>query len=77
MTIKSASDLIFTLGGGAASWDSKKQTCITHSTMEVEFIALAVASKEGEWFKNLVLDIELWPQPIQSISLYYTYEVTV
>ena len=25
---------VFTLGGGAISWGSKKQTCISHSTME-------------------------------------------
>lgn len=31
---KSTSGWIFTLGGGAISWASKKQTCISHSTME-------------------------------------------
>ena len=45
---KSTSGWIFTLGGGAISWASKKQTCITHSTMESEFIALAAAGKEAE-----------------------------
>nr|GEV76679.1 zinc finger, CCHC-type [Tanacetum cinerariifolium] len=29
------------LGGGAISWASKKQTCITSSTIESEFVALA------------------------------------
>ncbi|XP_077252586.1 uncharacterized protein LOC143891992 [Tasmannia lanceolata] len=33
----STSGWIFTLGGGAVSWASKKQTCITTSTMEAEF----------------------------------------
>ncbi|GKB77201.1 zinc finger, CCHC-type containing protein [Tanacetum coccineum] len=33
---------VFLLGGGAISWASKKQTCITDSTMEYEFVALAV-----------------------------------
>ncbi|XP_073275465.1 secreted RxLR effector protein 161-like [Primulina huaijiensis] len=56
---KSTSGWIFTLGGGAISWASKKQTCITHSTMESEFIALAAACKEAEWLRNLLLDIEL------------------
>ncbi|RVW67317.1 Retrovirus-related Pol polyprotein from transposon TNT 1-94 [Vitis vinifera] len=37
---------VFTLGGGAVSWGSKKQTCISHSTMEAEFIALAATGKE-------------------------------
>ena len=66
---KSTSRWVFTLAGGAVSWASKKQTCITHSTMESEFVALAAASKEAEWLRNLLLDIELWPQPMPSISL--------
>ncbi|CAM8988449.1 unnamed protein product [Rhodiola kirilowii] len=35
----STSGWVFLLGGGAISWASKKQTCITSSTMESEFIA--------------------------------------
>ncbi|GJV64261.1 zinc finger, CCHC-type containing protein [Tanacetum coccineum] len=33
----STSGWVFLLGGGAISWASKKQTCITSSTMELEF----------------------------------------
>ncbi|GJY71483.1 hypothetical protein Tco_0475186 [Tanacetum coccineum] len=33
---------------------SKKQTCITGSTMESEFVALAAAGKEAEWIRNLI-----------------------
>nr|GEV51059.1 zinc finger, CCHC-type [Tanacetum cinerariifolium] len=40
---------VFLLGGGVISWASKKQTYITDSTMEAEFIALGPAGKEGEW----------------------------
>ena len=43
--------------------------CITHSTMESEFVALAAAGKEAEWLRNLLLDITLWPQPMPAISL--------
>ncbi|GJW85690.1 zinc finger, CCHC-type containing protein [Tanacetum coccineum] len=39
----STSGWVFLLGGGAISWASKKQTCITGSTMESEFVALAAA----------------------------------
>nr|GEV42321.1 zinc finger, CCHC-type [Tanacetum cinerariifolium] len=39
---------VFLLGGGVISWASKKQTCITGSTMESEFVALATAGKEAE-----------------------------
>ena len=68
---------IFKIGGGAISWASKKQTCITHSTMESEFVALAAAGKEAEWLRNLLLDIELWPQPMSAISLHCDSEATM
>jgi hypothetical protein len=45
---KSTSGWIFSLGGGAISWASKKQTCISHSTMESEFIVITAAGKEAE-----------------------------
>ena len=65
----STSGWVFLLGGGAISWASKKQTCITSSTMESEFVALAAAGKEAEWLKNLLLEIPLWPKPIAPISI--------
>ncbi|CAN0906057.1 Retrovirus-related Pol polyprotein from transposon TNT 1-94, partial [Linum grandiflorum] len=60
---------VFLLGGGAISWASKKQTCITTSTIESEFIALAAAAKEAEWLRDLVYEIPLWPKPISPISI--------
>ncbi|GJR05768.1 hypothetical protein Tco_0528752 [Tanacetum coccineum] len=36
---------VFLLDGGTISWASKKQTCITDSTIEAEFVALATADK--------------------------------
>ena len=65
----STSGWVFLLGGGAISWASKKQTCITSSTMESEFVALAAAGKEAEWLRNLLLEIPLWPKPIAPISI--------
>ncbi|GJU26843.1 zinc finger, CCHC-type containing protein [Tanacetum coccineum] len=60
---------VFLLGGGAISWASKKQTCITGSIMESEIMALATAGKEAEWLKNLLLEIPLWSKPIAPISI--------
>ncbi|KAL7611157.1 hypothetical protein Lser_V15G13634 [Lactuca serriola] len=60
---------VFLLGGGAISWASKKQSCITSSTMESEFIALAAASKEAKWLKNLIYEIPLWRKPIAPLSI--------
>nr|GEU79653.1 hypothetical protein [Tanacetum cinerariifolium] len=49
---------------------SKKQTYITGSTMDPEFIALVAAGKEAEWLRNLILDIPLWSKPIAPISIH-------
>ncbi|GJY20268.1 zinc finger, CCHC-type containing protein [Tanacetum coccineum] len=65
----STSGWVFLLGGGAISWASKKQTCITSSTMESEFVALAAAGNEAEWLRNLIYEIPLWPKPISTISI--------
>ncbi|GJW00944.1 zinc finger, CCHC-type containing protein [Tanacetum coccineum] len=48
----STSRWVFMLGGGAISWSSKKQSCITGSTMEFEFVALVAAGKEAEWLRT-------------------------
>nr|GEY88848.1 zinc finger, CCHC-type [Tanacetum cinerariifolium] len=65
----STSGWVFLLGGGAISWASKKQTCITSSTMKSEFVALAAAGKEAEWLKNLLLEIPLWVKTMAPISI--------
>ncbi|CAM8993818.1 unnamed protein product [Rhodiola kirilowii] len=66
----STSGWVFLLGGGAISWASKKQTCISSSTMESEFVALAAASKEAEWLKNMIHEIPLWERPISPILIH-------
>ncbi|GJX18815.1 zinc finger, CCHC-type containing protein [Tanacetum coccineum] len=48
---------------------SAKQTCITSSIMEYEFLALAAVGKEAEWLRNLILEIPLWSKPIAPISI--------
>ncbi|GJU60145.1 zinc finger, CCHC-type containing protein [Tanacetum coccineum] len=66
----STSGWVDLLEGGAISWASKKQTCITGSIMESEFVALAVAGKEAEWLRNLIHEIPIWPKPISSIYIH-------
>ncbi|CAM8903498.1 unnamed protein product [Rhodiola kirilowii] len=73
----STSGWVFLLGGGAISWASKKQTCITSSTMESKFIALAAAGKEVEWLRNLVHEIPLWPKSVASISIHCDSKATL
>ena len=46
--MKSISGYVFNLGGSTISWKFVKQTCITQSTMEAEFIVLEKTSSEVE-----------------------------
>ena len=62
---------VFMNGGGSISWSSKKQTCISDSTMSSEFIALASASQEAEWLRNLLFEIPLLPKPISPMAIHY------
>ncbi|KAG7547628.1 Zinc finger CCHC-type [Arabidopsis suecica] len=73
----STSGWVFLLGGGAISWASKKQTCITNSTMESEFVALAAAGREAEWLRHLVSEIPLWPKPVSPISIHCDSQATL
>nr|GEZ08039.1 zinc finger, CCHC-type [Tanacetum cinerariifolium] len=55
----------------------KKQTCITGSTMESEFMALAAAGKKAKWLRNLILEIPLWSKPIAPIFIHYDSVATL
>nr|GEV61239.1 zinc finger, CCHC-type [Tanacetum cinerariifolium] len=65
----STSGWVFLLTGSAISWAFKKQTCITGSTLEYEFVALDAAGKEAEWLRNLMHEILIWPKPIAPKSI--------
>nr|KAJ0217072.1 hypothetical protein LSAT_V11C300142760 [Lactuca sativa] len=60
---------VFLLGGGAISWASNNQNCITNSNMECGFVALSAAGKEAWWLRNFIYEIPLWPKPISTISI--------
>ena len=51
---KSTFGYMFVLAGGAMSWRSKKQTCVSLSTAEAEHVALAAAAKETVWLGKLL-----------------------
>ncbi|RVW75240.1 putative disease resistance RPP13-like protein 3 [Vitis vinifera] len=67
--MKFTNGYVFILGGSVVSWKSAKQTRITRSTMEAEFIALENASSEAEWLGNLLADIPLWTRPASFVSM--------
>ena len=67
---KSTSGYVFTLAGAAISWKSSKQTVISRSTMESEFIPLDKCGEEAEWLRNFLEDIPRWPKPVTAISIH-------
>lgn len=67
--VNSTSGFVFTLGGGAVAWKSTKQSCIAHSTMESELIALELAGQEADWLRNLLADSPMIGRPCPSVSM--------
>jgi len=67
--LKATSGYTFTLGGGAVSWKSCKQTILTKSTMEAELTALDTATVEAEWLRELLGDLPVVDKPIPAISM--------
>ena len=56
---RSTSSYIYLLAGGAISWRSTKQTLVTSSTMEAEFVACYEASNQGIWLRNFVTGLRV------------------
>ncbi|PHT54170.1 hypothetical protein CQW23_08632 [Capsicum baccatum] len=75
--VKSTSGYVFTIGGGAVSWKSSKQTCIARSTMESKFIALDKAGEKAEWLRNFLEDIPYWPKPVAPICIHYDRQAAI
>jgi hypothetical protein len=47
------------LAGGAVAWRTMKQTLITTSTMQAEFIAVYEAVCEGLWIRNFLMQTKI------------------
>ena len=60
---------VFTLGGGAVSWKSCKQTILTRSTMEAELTALYTAIVEAEWLRELLMDLPIVEKSIPAFLM--------
>uniref|UniRef100_A0AAG5DV13 Retrovirus-related Pol polyprotein from transposon TNT 1-94 n=1 Tax=Anopheles atroparvus TaxID=41427 RepID=A0AAG5DV13_ANOAO len=54
---KSNSGFLFKFCGGTIAWVCRKQTCVSLSTTESEYIALSEASQEAIWLKRLLRDL--------------------
>lgn len=49
---KSNSGYVFQINGGTISWTCRKQTCVSLSSTEAEFVALSEACKEVLWIRK-------------------------
>lgn len=54
---KSTSGYLFKLAGDTISWGSKKQTSVSLSTSEAEYIALSLAIQESKWIHRFLCEI--------------------
>lgn len=54
---KSVSGYVFKLFGGVISWRSRKQTTISLSTTEAEYVALNSCCQEAIWLKGLYQEL--------------------
>src|SRR4051794_16705754 len=71
------SGYVFTLGGGAVSWRSRRKTILTRSTMEAELTALDIASLESEWLRELLMDLPMVEKPVPTIFLNYDNQTVI
>ena len=55
----------------------KKQTIIANSTIEAEFIALALASEEANWLRYLLHEIPLWEKLIPPVLIHRDSTTTI
>ncbi|CAI7769664.1 unnamed protein product [Closterium sp. NIES-54] len=60
---------VFTLGGAAVSWRTKRQTVIATSTAEAEYIALFEGAREATYLRRLYEDLGFRQQDPTAIAL--------
>ncbi len=57
---------MFLLGGAAVSWASKRQSSVTLSSCEAQYMAACFAAKEAIWIKKLLTELRNpWKGPIR------------
>ena len=56
---RSTSGMVFMFAGGAISWRTKKQTTVALSSTEAEYVAAALAAKEGLWLKSILKELDV------------------
>lgn len=58
LTRRSTTGYVSTLGSGAITWSSQRQSCVALSTTEAEYVAASTAAKELVWLHNIVSEFK-------------------
>ena len=69
--MKFTSGYIFVMAKGAISWKNSKQTIVTSSTMQIEFIACYGAATHTVWLKNFILGLMIVDSISKPLKIYY------
>ena len=67
---KSQSGYVFTLNGGAVSWESSKQEMTTDSTTNAEYIAASEAANEVVRIRKFISELGVVPNIVDLVPLY-------
>lgn len=54
---RSTTGFVFLFGSGSIVWTSRKQSCVSLSSMEAEYVALSDACQELIWLRRLMTDL--------------------
>ncbi|KAL0442104.1 UNVERIFIED_CONTAM: Retrovirus-related Pol polyprotein from transposon TNT 1-94 [Sesamum radiatum] len=74
---KSTSGYIFMIASGAVSWRRAKQTLITTSTMEAEFVSCFEATSHGVWLKSFISGLRIIDSISKPLRIYSDDSVAV
>ncbi|KAL0421930.1 UNVERIFIED_CONTAM: Retrovirus-related Pol polyprotein from transposon TNT 1-94 [Sesamum latifolium] len=74
---KSTSGYAFLLGGAAITWCSKKQPCISLSTMEAEYVACTSAVQEAIWLKRFLKSLRISAHINDAVVIYCDNTATI
>ena len=64
---RSLTGYVFKIGNAAVTWNTRKQPTVALSTMEAEYMAVAAATREAIWLRQLVSELGIdtvGPTPI-------------
>ena len=58
-TCWSTSGYVFIMAGGPVTWSSKRQTTVTLSTVEAEYVAMSRSAQQMVWMQNWLSEVDV------------------